>query len=351
MTADDAEQLFEDVRNRRSSKFGIRKISKLDLSERWPFPHHLTPRWFQNGSVPNVTIAEYAALFGNRCNGIVNTLLHGGAPIAVDDCDCQEQVKSFLEHSNAYFTGWVFQHVTRMAFHLDHTSGSTCLECKREVQSNTGDMRCDMLHIWPTCEHHFCGHCVWIHVCKNPLSFKCPYCNLKQPDDPDIGVPSKCGSRELFISLPDQKLPNEKKKDSRCMSISKLSVAYPGSYKSKRMDKFMEASLKGHLWRMKGLLSIGVDVDIPNEYGQTALMIACWYGHSDCVQFLLSYGASITILDNTGRSAADIVQINHPTMGILHSAFERHYGKVKQGKLKVLIDDQVDHPVSLFSTI
>jgi Ankyrin repeats (many copies) len=52
--------------------------------------------------------------------------------------------------------------------------------------------------------------------------------------------------------------------------------------------------------RIKALFEAGINVDVRNEYGQSALLLAASHGHSSSVSYLLSIGADHKICDNAG---------------------------------------------------
>lgn len=45
-----------------------------------------------------------------------------------------------------------------------------------------------------------------------------------------------------------------------------------------------------------------VDIDEPNQHGNTMLMLAAWYGHADAVELLLQKGASPVYVNENGAS-------------------------------------------------
>jgi ankyrin repeat protein len=57
---------------------------------------------------------------------------------------------------------------------------------------------------------------------------------------------------------------------------------------------------------VKLLLSSGAKVDLVDDRGRDALMIAAGLGHGAIVQALLDAGADRTFRDKTGKSAIDL---------------------------------------------
>ncbi len=89
--------------------------------------------------------------------------------------------------------------------------------------------------------------------------------------------------------------------------LIQLKRRYIGSSQSKRTQEWISAATKGDCLRMVCLLMAGVDVDVANEYGQTALFIACWSGHLDAVRLLLhAANSDPSICDNAGVSVYGI---------------------------------------------
>ena len=73
----------------------------------------------------------------------------------------------------------------------------------------------------------------------------------------------------------------------------------------------LEAVTAGNNEAVEFLLQLEtVNIDHTNEEGKTALMLACERGHEDIVHSLLSAGANINIQDNTGWTALMIATTN-----------------------------------------
>ena len=66
---------------------------------------------------------------------------------------------------------------------------------------------------------------------------------------------------------------------------------------------FLEFAVTGNQFGISTLLELGVDVDHKNSEGRTALMIASYAGHQQCVQMLTSANANVDIQDNKGYTA------------------------------------------------
>jgi uncharacterized protein len=61
----------------------------------------------------------------------------------------------------------------------------------------------------------------------------------------------------------------------------------------------------GDVADLKGLLDIGVPANLLNDDGESLLVIACKYGHSDVIYALLDHGADPALPDDDGATALD----------------------------------------------
>lgn len=69
------------------------------------------------------------------------------------------------------------------------------------------------------------------------------------------------------------------------------------------VDLFFAAAKTGNLEVIDEFLKNGFPVDVRNQTGYTALMMASYYGHQDIVVSLLSNGANRCLRDNKGNTA------------------------------------------------
>ena len=65
----------------------------------------------------------------------------------------------------------------------------------------------------------------------------------------------------------------------------------------------MIAALKGHTPVVEALLGAGAAIDVPDEDGYTALMVAAGLGRTLVVEALLGAGADATVEDGYGTTA------------------------------------------------
>ena len=68
----------------------------------------------------------------------------------------------------------------------------------------------------------------------------------------------------------------------------------------------MHAASNGKSSTTKILLGAGVDVNAKNKRRNTALMLAVWYDHIDTVEVLLNAGADVSVINKRGWSALKI---------------------------------------------
>ena len=68
-------------------------------------------------------------------------------------------------------------------------------------------------------------------------------------------------------------------------------------------ETFREAASQGLTQKVLELVKKGVDVNIPDQEGRTALMLAAFDGHTQIVRFLLDNKAYVDTRDGMGRTA------------------------------------------------
>eukprot|EP00439_Symbiodinium_sp_Y106_P069291 s1892_g11.t3 len=77
----------------------------------------------------------------------------------------------------------------------------------------------------------------------------------------------------------------------RALSPSEVASEKLGVTRKNRSERFRAAAEVGDFRRVQAMLDAGVDIDAPNEYGQTPLFLAAFENHRDVVELLLSWGA------------------------------------------------------------
>ena len=63
------------------------------------------------------------------------------------------------------------------------------------------------------------------------------------------------------------------------------------------------ASGLGHMGIIVEIIKYGVDVNIQNKYGRTALMWAAWNEHMETCKFLIENGADVNLQEDLGETA------------------------------------------------
>lgn len=79
---------------------------------------------------------------------------------------------------------------------------------------------------------------------------------------------------------------------------------------------FFRTAKTGRASQILQLIEEGFDVDTANEQGDTALMLASYYGNPDTVKILLEYGAKVNARNTTGQTAL-MYACNKKNVGIV----------------------------------
>ena len=89
-----------------------------------------------------------------------------------------------------------------------------------------------------------------------------------------------------------------------------------------------QAAGKGDIETVKQHLAAGKDVDAKDPWGQTALFYAA-KGHNELVDYLISKGANVNVLDNQGLTPLNLAVLHKDTANLL-----RKYGAKTGEELK-----------------
>ena len=89
-----------------------------------------------------------------------------------------------------------------------------------------------------------------------------------------------------------------------------------------KSDALVTAAYEGDFELVKQLVAKGVDVNVTNEEGETAIIVAAQHGYSATIEFLLSHGANVNAKDNDGDTALDVAKYYdcEDTVELLQSA-------------------------------
>jgi len=91
-----------------------------------------------------------------------------------------------------------------------------------------------------------------------------------------------------------------------CSTWSAAAASMVGRTQEVRRDKFFEyVGKRGSYHHVRACLHEGIDVSLKNEYGQTGLFVAAWYGHVSIVRLLLRYGSDPRCVAHGGISIRD----------------------------------------------
>src|SRR5687767_8478753 len=73
-------------------------------------------------------------------------------------------------------------------------------------------------------------------------------------------------------------------------------------------DAVVTAAFEGELDVVRSLVLGGINPNVANEHGDTAVMLASENGYDAIVEFLLDHGAEINAKDKDGDTALDIAR-------------------------------------------
>jgi ankyrin repeat protein len=93
------------------------------------------------------------------------------------------------------------------------------------------------------------------------------------------------------------------KKDSGQKEVTSKPGKQENSGKALEPDLFFDAALNGDLEGIRSMLKLGMDVNIAEEEGRTALMFAAYNGHTKIVKLLIERGAGVDTRDQADRTA------------------------------------------------
>jgi len=114
--------------------------------------------------------------------------------------------------------------------------------------------------------------------------------------------------------------------------------------------RLVQAASEGHDAAVRQLIATGAPVNVTNERGETALMIAARNGDLGMLQALLSRGADASARDNQGRTVFDWAEPS-PSTGKYVMAFLLDRGIQRAGPLQVSASLQPPEVKASFSTL
>jgi hypothetical protein len=270
------------------------------------------------------TVMEYAVLVGEY--RVVGALLVGGIDPTIfgrlEDQAIQPPVSKDLSFR-----------ILRRFFDCFPTALKTYM-VKRVV-----DMRmhgwvegCDLLCFGEPCFHTFPEEQIWTNmmneiderdigdVVRCPICGACPAMESNYDEGGNESLTPhdrRIHSLAKYVALPDTSRElkarsngKARKKPAMASSWSEALVHSLGNSKDVRIDKFFSSAERGSRHFVRGCLENGVDVNVVNEYGQTALYLAAWKGHKAVVEALLLFGADPSVVANGGSTALAVAKAN-----------------------------------------
>lgn len=332
-------QLIHSISINRIADFGLKNIHQYDLDVEFvlsnvPGISEVKGTNIELYSLSTATLLSYAAYL-NR-DQIIAALLRAGAnPSLMEFTDLRvstarrldpentnhlhpssaihhRKVLEFFQSSeiNSCFGTWIVKYYYGMAFQLgmDSKASNQCDLCHSLIE-------CLAQH---PCSHSICPSCFWKYLINDQpkrndiLCMACQTTLTANPNwsfvtlmSPETGISDdnlstlKENSYEKWMQLPIELSEIvEKRPMFMAMPYSQQVKYYLGITQSQRINEAFKAVAHNDLLRLKALVNAGVDIDAQNEYGQTALFLACWKGFDKIAEYLISIRADQNISDN-----------------------------------------------------
>ncbi|EKX35519.1 hypothetical protein GUITHDRAFT_146440 [Guillardia theta CCMP2712] len=314
MTEQEVEYFMEAINMGQKQKFGLVKLSQLNLDALVPSPADLP--WH-----PRTTLLAYAAW--KKKDGVTGALLRAGADASVrhDEQseerrgDSSQMSRECLAKVQARTAVWIVNEVVRMRANMAaaeerlRAEGWACADCSSRDA-------CSVL--CSECKRVTCEICLWARLSRDSHSFcACGRGDVVEQVLAGMGEEQDGSSmerkrasyerwRELPGNLPSKeegKLQQLKIPFFRAMPEEEVARFFVGATRGQRMKELWKASVKGDVLRLRALVDVGVDVDGRNEYGQTALFMTAMAGHADAFKLLYIWaGADETLAANGGST-------------------------------------------------
>ncbi len=353
MEVEELRDLFIAVDQNILSKFGIVKLSTLDLDSFFPAPHRLLSPEEKDSfekAIENLclcdneasssssssivlpppsqhtTLLNYSAWM--RRDQITYALLRAGAdptarmPLRSDGDlivppDMKRTIHGIFERIPPPYSVWILWKLSQLR------------QRGNELMEITGKeaLICPLLHnfplYWDSCGHMCCEHCLWeLFVAKQHSEeggFLCHHCfrrsfgdeidlledmqstHSTEKDDESsssessVALGRKKRSLLLYQSLPldlVEHSSSSKKPKFSALPLLRVKESYLGIVQSTRSNEFLKAAIAGDVLRLRMIIFHGVDVDTANEYGETALLLAVFHNKPGAVRFLVEWAAA-----------------------------------------------------------
>ncbi|KAJ3271781.1 hypothetical protein HDV01_006389 [Terramyces sp. JEL0728] len=273
------------------ASFGVVHISQFDLNQ------------FYSGK----TLLEYCFIF--KRDVIASLLLRGGADPSISKYNLNGYgVLDIMWKKLPAYATWIIMLVFQLRTGV---IADTCINCEKETTCFT----------FPSCTHNTCEMCFWQIFLEND-TFNDMECKCGVAID--LEKPSECTntkhrspseiyqqSLDLYLKL-DTKLNKQnipKKPVFKALRMSELNRMYLGTVRSQRNTELFKAATIGNEAKVKALIEAGAELNVRNEYGQTALFIATWKRNGKIVELLVKSGADESIPEHSGVLARDSTKI------------------------------------------
>jgi hypothetical protein len=316
------------------------------------------------------TMMEYASLLGEY--KIIGSLLLGG----IDPTVSGDLVDKSLEPLVS--KGLSVRVLHRFFDCFPHSLKTYIVKRVVDMRLRGWIQGCGSLCFGEPCLHHFSEESFWNDLLDNVDEravgdvVRCPVCGESTPsknpkDDQDTNEcaspQDRCQqSLDRYLSLPCN--TTELKSRSMTKAPKKLILASSwadavaqslGNSRDVRRDKIFTFVESGAIHYVRGCLNRGIDINMVNEYGQTALYLAAWKGYQDVVDLLLQFGANPSVLANGGSTALSVAKANNQDeivsilsfLGVEETLQESSLQdelECPNSRLEVLIPVDADHP-------
>jgi ankyrin repeat protein len=278
-----------------TARFGIVKLSNVDLN------------YVGDGGF---TLLEYASW--KKRDAIVLALIRAGANPTISlahpaGCHESQDIMAFLWKLQPSYCVWVVNFACTMR---KGSFSSTCGKCFSDTQVfklPCGDLICEVC-FWNALSNSSPYRDLDCSICSNSLNQqdylefdKLKLC-LGQASK-SINEESKQKFDELAVNVD---IKGTKRMGFKARTMYQLNRLFIGISQEVRASQFLDAASDGNHYRLLAIVEQGIDLNVRNEYGQTAYFLAVWKKHEDCMDFLRFCGCDENIPDNTGLLPQDI---------------------------------------------
>jgi hypothetical protein len=325
------------------------------------------------------TLMEYAALLGEY--KIIGSLIVGGIdPTVSGDYDAGDKGQQPISKDISVRLQRRFFNCFPLPLSTYIVKRVVAMRFQGWIASSSGGSSHDLCFGEP-CHHRYSEEHFWLDLLDKMDNrivgniVRCPSCvcgerppttnDTSQDESDSLSQEQRCRqSLDKYLAMPadtkELKARSKKNKGPKKQVMASTwaeAVAQSlGNSRDVRQDKFFSFVERGSTHYLRGCLKAGIDVNLVNDYGQTALYLAAWQGNISIVTELLHYGADPTIAANGGSTALAVAKTSghEDTAKVLErlgladgapSLFQSTiYTAPQYSNLKVLIPSYTDHP-------